>query len=101
MHQVSHALRYSKNYDLVPFALPSRSRTFTVPLQYRYSTVTVFGPPLPTVTVFCQRLHTVTLPLPYRYLTVTVPLPTVTAPLPTVTVPLPTVTHRPTVTGRY
>jgi hypothetical protein len=66
--------QYSKNYDLVPFALPSRYRSVTVPLplalpyRYRY-TVTVIDrrPPLQTVTV------TVTLPLPYRYRYSTVP----------------------------
>jgi hypothetical protein len=31
---------------------------------YRYRPVTVFGPPLPNVTVFSSN---VTLPLPYRY----------------------------------
>jgi hypothetical protein len=41
-----------------------RYRPVIVPLPSRYHPVTVFGPPLPTVTVFRP---TLSLPLPYRY----------------------------------
>jgi hypothetical protein len=51
--------------------------------RYRYRPVTVFGPPLPTVTVFRPTL-------PYRYLTVTRRY----SPLPYRNSPLLTVTHR-------
>jgi hypothetical protein len=44
-----------------------RYRPVTVPLPYRDRPVTVFGPPLPNVTVFRKSLNTVTLPLPDRY----------------------------------
>ena len=41
---------YSKNYDFVPFALPSRYRPVTVPLLLQL-TVTHRRPPLHTVTL--------------------------------------------------